>query len=145
MNNNLNNNNNNANKNNINAVNQDSNSVSSSTNAVNQLMVTILPIPGKRSVENLIRNYHASSSSSCQKTLPPVTEPLADFALALLLEVASEKSESCRGYKVCLATKKLIHFVDIAEAFSVSLHSAGLSPFLTATDCKELFSACFFM
>ena len=144
MNNNLNNNNNNANKNNINAVNQDSNSVSSNTNAVNQLMVTILPIPGKRSVENLIRNYEASSSLSCQTT-PPVTEPLADFALALLLEVASEKSESCRGYKVCLATKKLIHFVDIAEAFSVSLHSAGLSPFITATDCEELFSACFSM
>ena len=55
VNNNLNNNNNNANKNNINAINQDSQTVSSSVNAVNQLMVTVLPIPGKRSVENLIR------------------------------------------------------------------------------------------
>ena len=55
VNNNLNNNNNNANKNNINAINQDSQTVSSSTNAVNQLMVTVLPIPGKRSIENLIR------------------------------------------------------------------------------------------
>ena len=55
VNNNLNNNNNNANKNNINAINQDSQTVSSSTNAVNQLMVTVLPIPGKRSVEDLVR------------------------------------------------------------------------------------------
>ena len=55
VNNNLNNNNNNANKNNINAINQDSQTVSSNTNAVNQLMVTVLPIPGKRSIENLIR------------------------------------------------------------------------------------------
>lgn len=141
----MNNNNNNANKNNINAVNQDSNSVSSNTNAVNQLMVTILPIPGKRSVENLIRNYKASSSESCSKTLPPVTEPLADLAYSLLLEVAGENLETCRGYKACLATKKLIDFVDIAEAFSVPLHSAGLSPFLTVTDCEELFPGCFSM
>ena len=56
VNNNLNNNNNNANKNNINSISQDSQTVSSSTNAVNQLMVTVLPIPGKRSVENLIRS-----------------------------------------------------------------------------------------
>ena len=55
INNNLNNNNNNANKNNINSISQDSQTVSSNTNAVNQLMVTVLPIPGKRSVENLIR------------------------------------------------------------------------------------------
>ena len=55
VNNNLNNNNNNANKNNINSISQDSQTVSSNTNAVNQLMVTVLPIPGKRSVENLIR------------------------------------------------------------------------------------------
>ena len=49
VNNNLNNNNNNANKNNINAINQDSNNVASNTNAVNQIGVTVLPIPGKRS------------------------------------------------------------------------------------------------
>ena len=58
VNNNLNNNNNNANKNNINAINQDSQTVSSNTNAVNQLMVTVLPIPGKRSIENLIRYFN---------------------------------------------------------------------------------------
>ena len=58
VNNNLNNNNNNANKNNINSISQDSQTVSSNTNAVNQLMVTVLPIPGKRSVENLIRQIH---------------------------------------------------------------------------------------
>ena len=48
VNNNLNNNNNNANKNNINAISQDSNNVASNTNAVNQIGVTVLPIPGKR-------------------------------------------------------------------------------------------------
>ena len=47
VNNNLNN-NNNANKNNINAISQDSNNVASNTNAVNQIGVTVLPIPGKR-------------------------------------------------------------------------------------------------
>ena len=145
VNNNLNNNNNNANKNNINAVNQDSNSVSSNTNAVNQLMVTILPIPGKRSVESLIRGYQSSVSRVCSKDGPHVTEPLADFALSLLLEVAGERSEACRGYRACLATKSLLHYVEIAEAFSVSLQSAGLSPFLTVTKCEQLFPQCFSM
>lgn len=54
VNNNLNNNNNNANKNNVNAITQDSNNVASNTNAVNQIGVTVLPIPGKRWVYQIM-------------------------------------------------------------------------------------------
>ena len=118
--------------------------MSSNTNAVNQLMVTILPIPGKRSVENLVRNYQRSLAGRCQ-TSPVVTEPLADLAFSLLLEVTRETSSTCRGYRACTATKRLLRYTEIAEAFSVSLHAAGLSPFLTTTNCELLFAECFFM
>ena len=50
VNNNLNNNNNNKNDNNINAISQNSNNVATNTNAANQIGVTVLPIPGKRSL-----------------------------------------------------------------------------------------------
>ena len=121
--------------------------MSSNINAVNQLMVTILPIPGKRSVENLIRNYQRSLAGRCSQsqTYPVVTEPLADLAFSLLLEVTSETNATCRGYRACVASKKLLRYTEIAEAFSVSLHSAGLSPFLSATNCEVLFPQCFSM
>ena len=121
--------------------------MSSNTNAVNQLMVTILPIPGKRSVENLIRNYQRSLAGSCSqsKTSPGVSESLGDLAFSLLLEVTRETSSSCRAYRACIASKKLLRYTEIAEAFSVSLHSAGLSPFLSTTNCEKLFPQCFSM
>ena len=108
-------------------------------------MVTILPIPGKRSVENLIRNYQRSLAGKCSQSTPAVTEPLADLAFSLLLEVTRETNSTCRGYSACVATKKLIRYTEIAEAFSVSLHAAGLSPFLTTTNCELLFPQCFSM
>ena len=110
-------------------------------------MVTILPIPGKRSVENLVRNYQRSLAGRCNQsqTTPVVTEPLADLAFSLLLEVTRETSSTCRGYRACTATKRLLRYTEIAEAFSVSLQAAGLSPFLTTTKCELLFSQCFSM
>ena len=51
VNNNLNNNNNNKNDQNINAISQNSNNVATNTNAGNAIGVTVLPIPGKRSID----------------------------------------------------------------------------------------------
>ena len=51
VNNNLNNNNNNKNDQNINAISQNSNNVASNTNVGNAIGVTVLPIPGKRSLD----------------------------------------------------------------------------------------------
>ena len=121
--------------------------MSSNTNAVNQLMVTILPIPGKRSVESVVRHYQRSLAGKCSQSQngPDVTEPLADLAFSLLVEVTREKNSACSGFRACIATKKLITYTEIAEAFSVSLHAAGLSPFLTSTNCGLLFPQCFSM
>eukprot|EP00091_Calanus_sinicus_P003263 TRINITY_DN13423_c0_g1_i1.p1 TRINITY_DN13423_c0_g1~~TRINITY_DN13423_c0_g1_i1.p1 ORF type:complete len:179 (-),score=50.03 TRINITY_DN13423_c0_g1_i1:145-615(-) len=140
VNNNLNNNNNNANKNNINAINQDSNNVASNTNAVNQLMVTVLPIPGKRSVDNLIRKYNKYVVPKCKA--PSITEPLADFAFSQLLEIAGEPDPLCRGFKACQAVKNLMKYTEISEAFSKDLFSIGLSPFLSQTKCEAFFPQC---
>lgn len=140
VNNNLNNNNNNANKNNINAINQDSNNVASNTNAVNQLMVTVLPIPGKRSVDNLIRKYNKNVAPKCRA--PPITEPLADFAFSQLLEITKEPDPQCRGFSACKAVKNLMKYTEIAEAFSKDLFSVGLSPFLSQAKCEAFFPQC---
>ena len=51
VNNNLNNNNNNKNDQNINAISQNSNNVATNTNSGNVIGVTVLPIPGKRSLD----------------------------------------------------------------------------------------------
>ena len=51
INNNLNNNNNNKNDQNVNAISQNSNNVATNTNAANGIGVTVLPIPGKRSLD----------------------------------------------------------------------------------------------
>ena len=140
VNNNLNNNNNNANKNNINAINQDSNNVASNTNAVNQLMVTVLPIPGKRSVDNLIRKYNKNVLPKCKA--PAITEPLADFAVSQLMEIAAEPDPLCRGFKACGAVKNLMKYTEIAEAYSKDLFNIGLSPFLSQARCEAFFPQC---
>ena len=54
INNNLNSNNNNDNQNNLNAVSQSTNNLVTNTNAVNKISVTLLPSPGKRSVDQMI-------------------------------------------------------------------------------------------
>jgi len=144
VNNNLNNNNNNANKNNINAISQDSNNVASNTNAVNQIGVTVLPIPGKRSVDNLIRKFNKNVQPRCPSK-PQVTAPLADFALSQLVHISKEVDPACRGYRACTATKALLAYTEIPEAFSRDLLSAGLSPFISRTECSTLFPECLSM
>jgi len=144
VNNNLNNNNNNANKNNINAISQDSNNVASNTNAVNQIGVTVLPIPGKRSVDDLIRKFNKNVQPRCQAK-PQVTAPLADFALSQLLHISKEPDAICRGFRACSATKSMLAYTEIPEAFSRDLLLAGLSPFLSRTRCEDLFPQCLAM
>ena len=141
INNNLNNNNNNANKNNINSINQDSQTVSSSVNAVNQLMVTVLPIPGKRSVDNLVRQYNKNIRSSCSNS-PTVSESFSDIALHTLLTLTTEytlynkpshsdtlytveDSSNCQSFSVCQAFKTLLQITNIKEAYSRHLHLEG--------------------
>jgi len=74
-----------------------------------------------------------------------VTEPLADFALSQLLEIAREEEPVCRGYRACVATKALLGYTEIPEAFSRGLQAAGLSPFLSRTACEALFPQCLSM
>ena len=72
-----------------------------------------------------------------------MTEPLADFALQQLLKIA--RGGECEGYEACKAVKALTVFTEMGEAFSKNLHSLGISPFMSVTNCEELFPQCFFM
>ena len=54
-NNNINNNNNNNNDINYNTINQDSNNLVSNSENTNMVMAVILPMPGKRSLEKIVR------------------------------------------------------------------------------------------
>ena len=91
----------------------------------------------------LIRKYQKTVANSCGSG-PPVTEPLADFALHQLLTIA-RRGEQCEGYEACKAVKALTAFTEMREAFNKNLHSLGISPFMSVTNCEELFPQCFFM
>ena len=67
-----------------------------------------------------------------------MTEPLADFALHQLLNIA-RRGEQCEGYEACKAVKALTAFTEMREAFNKNLHSLGISPFMSKTNCEELF------
>jgi len=140
VNNNLNNNNNNANKNNINAINQDSNNVASNTNAVNQIMVTVLPIPGKRDLETFILNHRILLEDKCRSG--EVENTLGLFYLDLVQTIKQTSSAECSMYEVCRGFKKLMRFSNIQEAFNRQLFLQGESPFLSQTVCEELFVGC---
>ena len=72
-----------------------------------------------------------------------MTEPLADFAFSQLTNIA--RSEECEGYEACRAVKALLGFTEMKEAFNMNLHTLGISPFMSVTNCEELFPQCFFM
>ena len=47
--------------------------------------------------------------------------------------------------RACVATKALLGYTEIPEAFSRGLQAAGLSPFLSRTACEALFPQCLSM
>lgn len=147
VNNNLNNNNNNINDNNVNAISQSSNNVASTVNAANQIGVTVLPIPGKRSIR-LLRNYFkknfgaCSSSASGNSTLT-LGDALASTLYSDMVGIHEEEEEgACSEHKICLAFKNMLRKFGFKDLINLELKKAGKNPSLAALDCGRMFQSC---
>ena len=101
INNNINNNNNNNNDNSLNAVSQTSNNVATNTNSVNQLSVTILPIPGKRSFENLRQCRRKREAND-------VNQRIASTLFKHIADLNTTRTD-CVEYNICLKIAQILH------------------------------------
>ena len=141
INNNINNNNNNNNDNNINAIDQNSQNTVTNTNSGNQISVTVLPIPGKRS----FRTLRSISSGYNNQEKNKSYHSIANALLSHLIQVqnkAREVSKDCESFEYCAGTKRLMNYFEIENAISMSLLYHGIDPNLKKLSCEKLFPNC---
>ena len=140
INNNINNNNNNNNDNNINAVDQNSQNTVTNTNAANQISVTVLPIPGKRSFRKL-----RSAPCFYRERESDIEESVANLLFSHMFPVNSmqdSKDDPCNPYKFCKEMKNVLDIFELDNVVLVNLLTFGINPKLTELSCKELFPNC---
>jgi len=141
-NNNINNNNNNNIDINYNTVNQDSNNVISNSENMNMVTATILPVPGRRSLDLINKSLRHHVSKRCAKN---VNITVLDLLKMEMLEQAEsiilEKREECEGLAVCQAIKQ-ISGVFLKDTINTDLLEAGENPFLSMINCAQLFPQC---
>ena len=142
INNNINNNNNNNNDNNINAIDQNSQNTVTNTNSGNQISVTVLPIPGKRSLRTL------RSISSCNNIADRKVSDNAirNVLLSHLINVKNKiqkVSVECEPFEYCEGIKRLLSWFDLDNAVILNLVKHGFDPNLKKLSCKKLFPTCY--
>ena len=140
INNNLNNNNNNNNDNNINAIDQNSQNTVTNTNAANQISVTVLPIPGKRSFRKL-----RSAECLYQGTKNKVDESVAALLFTHIVSVYSKldsANHNCNSYEICTGVKDIFQLFQLDNIVSFDLLKIGRNPNLAQISCKRLFPNC---
>ena len=72
----------------------------------------------------------------------PIAETVSDAFFREVSSILREPSAECSGFRSCLATKRMMSFIGLEEAVSLTMHRAGLSPFLSRVDCANLFPRC---
>ena len=107
VNNNLNNNDNNKNDQNINAISQNSNNVATNTNVGNQIGVTVLPIPGKRAIDQL--RHLSFSDAKAKECNVDIIDNVAALLYDRLMQLKSslDISSYCQSYKICNSIKQI--------------------------------------
>ena len=141
VNNNINNNNNNNNDNNINAIDQNSQNTVTNTNSGNQISVTVLPIPGKRSFRTL-RSVSSCSTTAEKKDLD---YSMTNILLSHLINVKNRIQKApvkCEAFEYCQGTKRLLTLFDLQNAVVLNLLKHGINPSLKKLSCKNLFPTC---
>ena len=141
INNNINNNNNNNNDNNINAIDQNSQNTATNTNSANQISVTVLPIPGKRSFRRLRSINSCSNGQSGNLTTSSITNTLFSYLISVNSKIR-ETSMECNSFEYCIGIKNVITYFDLKNVVSLDLLKSGINPSLKKLACKELFPNC---
>ena len=137
----------NVNDNNINAISQDSNNVASTVNAANQIGVTVLPIPGKRSVR-LIESYLLQKERRegfCGGNDNNNTDALASDLYSQMTDVhegLGNGGGKCHGFRICLAFKKILFKFGFDDLLNLELAKAGQNPSVREISCQKAFPGC---
>ena len=106
--------------------------------SANQIAVTVLPIPGKRSLDILRRDL--KKLSICNKV---AADHVAAELFDRLVEIKSiEESQSCVPFKVCKALKKTVS--DYLFDDAIILTKSGQVPYIRFVKCDSLFPHCSF-
>lgn len=140
INNNLNNNNNNNNDNNINTIDQNSQNTVTNTNAANQISVTVLPIPGKRS----FRKLRSLPYVNCGKE-NPIEESAAKLLFTHMFTdniIKAKKDDSCTPYKICKEVMNVLDTFELQNIVSVDLLRFRITPKVSSFSCSALFPNC---
>ena len=138
VNNNLNNNNNNKNDQNVNAISQNANNVATNTNVGNQIAVTVLPIPGKRSLDL----WRSADLNHCR-----IENRVASLLFHRLTQLAdrlqTDQSDQCKANHVCHSISQILEDLHFDDAVVMGLSQADKTPFLSIIGCPTLFKFCF--
>jgi len=140
VNNNLNNNNNNKNDQNINAISQNSNNVATNTNSGNVIGVTVLPIPGKRSLNFWKSLTLPNTPKSC-----PASDKVASLLfhrLVQLKEFLNGRENRCQSHDICQTILQILDDLHLDDAVVMGLMQSDRIPFLSISGCRSLFLGC---
>ena len=142
INNNLNNNNNNNNDNNINALDQNSQNTVTNTNSANEIGVTILPIPGKRSLRHLKR--HPCLYEKSKRLDDLLASFLFDKMVRIHKEVTFASSDGvCRSYIICKGLQTVLRSLELDDIVIIQGTSAVTSnSSLSGISCSALYPGC---
>jgi len=144
-NNNINNNNNNNVNINYNTINQDSNNLVSNSENTNMISATILPVPGKRSVEYLKKHLADHMSKNCVNSTTTLETIITDEMMTQMQIISREKRPQCRGWRVCNAIKQMMSKFSLDDAIVLDLLEEGQVPFMSMINCAKFFQSCAYM
>jgi len=141
-NNNINNNNNNNIDINYNTINQDSNNLVSNSENMNMVTATILPVPGRRSLDLLNKSLKHHLGKRCAGNLNMSVIDLVKMEIVEQAErILMEEREECEGLAVCQAIKQ-ISGIFLKDAINTDILEAGENPFISMMNCVQLFPHC---
>ena len=142
INNNLNNNNNNNNDNNVNAIDQNSQNTVTNTNAANQISVTILPIPGRRSFRKLRSTSHNICNNATCNDHNQWMVSLLSYYMNNVYGLSNADTIECLSYRICIATIEIQRLLDLENVISLHVLRFGETTKPRASLCKRLFQHC---
>ncbi len=103
----------------------------------NSIGVTVLPIPGKRSLG--IKNRDLKI---CEAKGSNPVDVIAGDIFQRLLDIHEKSEDNCLAKNICNSVKNVMVDYALEDAVSLELHRNNLTPYMRFTDCSSLFPQC---
>ena len=106
--------------------------------------MTVLPIPGKRAIDQL--RHLSISDAKVKECNVNIIDNVAALLYDRLMQLKSslEISNYCQSYKICNSIKGIVEDLNFEDAISMRLASENEIPFLKIVKCESLFPQCAF-